>query len=423
MAKFYLETYGCKLNQADSEMIQGLMLDKFEKSSPDEADIVIINSCGVIGKTQRKIEKRIKELKKKGKKILLAGCLPLISRKTVDFVDGAIGPHNILKIKKAAEEVLKGKKPIYLQKRKIDKARYCRIKIKPKNSSIVVIPIAEGCLGECSYCAAKIARGKLKSFSIENILKEINLALSLGFKEIHLTSQDSGCFGLDRGRYELPKLLKEISKIKGEFRVRLGMGNPQHFKNILKPLISIYKSEKFYKYLHIPVQSGSDKVLQDMKRRYRVKDFIKVIEEFREHFPEMMIVTDIIVGYPTEAEIEFQKTINLIEKIKPRIVNITKFSKRPETEAFKLKDLPDKVKTERSRILSEICEKIKIEDSKKFVGRIEKVLITKKGKNNTLLARPSHFRAVILEEGKVGEFLEAKIIKAKPNYLIGKVVQ
>jgi len=136
-----------------------------------------------------------------------------------------------------------------------------------------------------------------------------------------------------------------------------------------------------------------------------------------------MLVTDIIVGYPTETEEDFKKTVDLIKRASPRIVNITKFSRREKTEAGLLKDLPDRIKTERSRFLNKLCLKIKEEDSKRFVGREEKVLVVKEGKNNTFLARPIHFRAIILKNAKIGNFLRVKIKKAKPNYLIGEVMQ
>jgi len=423
MRKFFLITYGCKLNQADSEIIYGILSKKFQPSSEDEADFVVINSCGVIEKTQRKIERKIRVLKKKHKKIILAGCLPLISEKIVDQVDGVIGPQNILEIQEVVKQVLEGQKPVYLDKIPIDKAKLCSLKKRTSLTATAIIPIAEGCLGECAYCATKFARGKLYSFSQESILKEIKKALLEGFKEIHLTSQDIACFGLDRGKYELPQLLKKIIEIPGRFCVRIGMGNPQHFKRILNPLLSLYASPKIYKYLHIPVQSGSDRVLKEMKRGYKTKDFLKIVEAFKKRFPDLMLVTDIIVGYPTETKDDFKKTVDLIKEVSPRIVNITKFSKREKTEASLLKDLPDRIKTERSRFLNRLSLKIKEKDSKRFVGREEKVLVTREGKNNTFLARPPHFRAIILKNAKIGDFLRVKIKEAKPNYLIGEVMQ
>jgi len=420
--KFYLETYGCKLNQADSDLIRGVLTKDFRETSEKEADVVVINSCGVIEKTERKILTRIKELKRKRKRVILTGCLPLISPKIHKIVDGVVSPTAILQIDKVVKEVLKGKQSIKISTRKIDKSRYCRLKKRTNNSCVAIVPIAEGCLGNCTYCATKLARGKLKSFSQRHILQEIELVLSLGFKEIHLTSQDLGCFGLDRKKLELPELLQKIIQIPGDFRVRLGMANPQYVKKILKPLIKCLKSEKIYTYLHIPVQSGSNTILKLMKRGYEVKDFENIVKELRKHFKDIMIVTDIIVGFPYETEKDFQQSIGLIQKIRPSIVNITKYSARPGTEASQFKDFPDRIKTERSRILNKICDDIKRKEQKKFLNKEFKALIAQAGKNNTLIARLPNFKAVILKEGKIGEFTKVRITDFEINYLIGKIL-
>jgi len=409
------------LNQADSELIKGILKEKFEKaSSEDEADFIIINSCGVIEKTERKILKRILQLKKKKKKVVLAGCLGLISKSSLKLVDGAISPQSILKIKKVCEEVLKGKKSFFLSKRKFEKPKFCFLKERDKNSITGLVAISEGCVGECSFCATKIARGALQSYKIEHILKEITLLLSLGFKEIHLTSQDCGCYGLDRGRLELPLLLKEILKIKGDFRVRVGMMNPIFFKKMLKEIIPLFKSEKIYKFFHLPLQSGSDKILRLMKRPYKVKDFEEIVEVINKNFDDFLLSTDILVGFPGETEEDFEKTKEIVQKTKPTIVNITKFSKRKGTPAFKLNDLEDKIKTERSRILFEISKNLNLKRNKKFLGKEFNVLISKKGKNNTFIARPLSFRAVILKKGKLGEEKRVRIVDFSHNFLVGK---
>ncbi len=421
--KFFLQTYGCKLNQADSEIIRGILLKKFQEASEKEADFVVINSCGVIQKTENKIVRKIKSLKKNKKKIILAGCLPLINPEIMDMVEGVIGPEDLLKINEVALEILRGKKVIKISKRKINKAKYYSYRVIDKDSCVAIVPISEGCMGNCSYCATKFARKKLKSYKIEDILEEINYFLDAGAKEIHLTSQDLGCFGLDRGSLELSKLLKGILKINKEFRIRLGMANPSYIKLIIKPLISILKEEKIYKYLHIPVQSGSDKILRLMKRGYRADDFREMVSLLRREIPEITIVTDFIVGFPQETGEDFQKSVQLIKETKPNIINITKFSPRKNTEASKLKDLPERVKTERSRFLNLISQEIKTKDQKKYLGRIfKKILIAQKGKDNTLIARLPNFKAVILKNGKVGEWVDVKIVDWRENYLLGEIV-
>jgi MiaB-like tRNA modifying enzyme len=421
MKKFYLETYGCKLNRADSDLMREILSKEFIQASEKEADFVVLNSCGVVEKTERKIIKKILNLKKKGKKIILAGCLPLISPKiSKKLVNGILGPTNILSLPIVAKRVLSGKKSIFLKPKKIDKAKFHCLKEKRENSNCTkIIPISEGCLGNCSFCATKFARGKLKSFEVENILNAIKNALSSGFKEIQLTSQDLAIYGLDRGKFLLPKLLKEISKIKGDFKVRLGMMDPFWAKKIFKDLISILKNERFYKFLHLPLESGDDEILKKMRRLYKVKDFLALVKKFRENFKESLFATDIICGFPGEDEKSFKKTLNLIKNIKPEILHVFRFSMRPKTEAAGFEDLPVKIKKERSRILAKIWQKINLEKNKRFLGKEFLVLITEK-RENSFLARTNSYRAVILKDGKVGDWQKVKIIKVKPNYLIGK---
>ncbi len=421
--KFFLQTYGCKSNQADSEIIRGVLLKKFQEVSEKEADFVVINSCGVIQKTENKIIRKIKSLKKNKKKIILAGCLPLINSKVKDMVEGVIGPEDLLRINEVALEILREKKTIKISKRKINKAKCYPQRAIDKNSCVAIVPISEGCMGNCSYCATKFARGKLKSYKIEDILKEIQYFLERGVKEIHLTSQDLGCFGLDRKSLELPMLLNEILKIDKEFKIRLGMANPSFVKPIIKPLINILKKEKVYKYLHIPVQSGSDKILRLMKRGYRADDFREMVFLLRREIPEITIVTDFIAGFPQETGEDFQESVKLIKETKPNIINITKFSPRKNTEASKLKDLPERIKTERSRFLNLISEKIKLDDQNKYLGKtFKKILIAKEGKYSTLIARLPNFKAVILKNGKLGEWVDVKIVGYRDNYLLGEIV-
>jgi threonylcarbamoyladenosine tRNA methylthiotransferase CDKAL1 len=423
MKKFYLETYGCKLNQSDSDLIRGILSKKFkEVFFPKEADFIVINSCGVVEKTERKIIKRIKSFK--NKKIILTGCLPLIlpeiSRK---IALGLLGPQNILSIEKAADNILRGKKFFEVLKKETDKSEYCFLKKRKDNEISAIVSIGEGCLGNCNYCAAKYARGRLKSFKIKNILKEIEILVKLGYKEIQLTSQDSSVFGLDKGKYLLPELLKKICKIKGNFKIRVGMMNPGSAKIILKDLIPIFKSEKIYKFLHLPLQSGEDKVLKLMNRSYKTGDFLKIINEFKKNFKNFLIATDVIVGYPGEDEKAFLKTVRIIDEIKPEILHIFRFSKRKNTLAERIKDFPDKIKKERSRILTGVFYKNNLKENEKFLGKIIPVLVTERRKNNTFLARTNSFRAVVLKKVEPGEILKVRISGFKKNFLIGKKIR
>ncbi len=415
--KVAIETYGCTANQADSDIMRGLISRHFELSSVENADVVVLNSCGVIDFTERKIIRRMIELKNKGKKVVLAGCLTRISKEALGLADSAISPDNLDMVVDAILSALNGRK-LYTERRFIDKAELSSLKCRLRNNAIAIVSISEGCLGSCSFCATKLARGELRSFSMEKIVEEVDSAVKNGFREIQLTSQDTGAYGLDKGKAMLPELLRKISEIEGEFRVRVGMMNPQHAVRILDELIEAYGSEKIYKFLHIPVQSGDNRVLEDMKRNHTVEDYVEVVEAFRKSFDDVLISTDIIVGFPTETEESFWKSYELIKETRPDIVNITRFSPRKGTPAAKLKDVPGWVKKERSRILTNLMREIGLENNRRFIGKVARVLVTKEGKNGKNLARLDSYRAVATE-GKVGEFIEVKIKDCRFNYLVG----
>ena len=419
--KVYIETYGCTMNQADSDIMRGLLSREYAfADSADNADVVIVNTCGVIGFTERKILRRIEEIKRMGKKVIAAGCLARIARKRLEMADALVSPDNVHRIGEAVKAVLNGKRVEIINVSKVDKAEISGVKCRLNENAIAIVSISEGCLGNCSYCATKIARGRLRSFSIEKIVEEVKRVVEMGYREIQLTSQDTGAYGKDKG-YRLPDLLEKIAEIEGDFRVRVGMMNPQHAMEILDDLIEAFKSEKIYKFLHLPVQSGDNKILMDMRRNHTVEDFEEVVRAFRKAFDDVLLSTDVIVGFPTESEESFEKTVELVKRVKPDIVNITRFSPREGTLAAKLKDIPDWIKKERSRRLTKICEEIGLENNLRFVGKKMRVLVTKRGKNETLLARADSYRPVVLEEGRIGEFYKAKVVDAKFNYLVGEL--
>jgi len=411
-----IETYGCTMNQADSDIMRGLISKYFELSDVENADVVVINSCGVIEYTERKIIRRMKELKSLGKKIVLAGCLSRISKEAVELADSVVSPDNLDKI---VDAINSNSKVLFVERRSIDKAKLHDVKCRLRENAIAIVSISEGCLGSCSFCATRIARGRLKSFSIDAIVNEVKKAVEMGFKEIQLTSQDTGAYGLDMGEYKLPELLNRISKIDGDFRVRVGMMNPHHAAKILDDLINSFSNDKIYKFIHVPVQSGDNKVLEHMKRNHTVEDFVEVVDRFRKEFDDVMVSTDIIVGYPTESEESFWKSYELIKNVKPDIVNITRFSPRPNTPASKLRDIPGWIKKERSRILTKLCREIGYENNKKFIGKRFRVLITKHGKNGTMLSRTNSYRPVVTT-GELGRFKDVEIIDCTFNYLISK---
>jgi MiaB-like tRNA modifying enzyme len=281
----------------------------------------------------------------------------------------------------------------------------------------LIVPIAEGCLGNCSYCATKIARKNLVSFSSEKIVEKIKSSKA---KEIQLTSQDLSVYGMEKGNQGLVPLLKEVVKIERDFKIKLGMMNPGYTIKMMDELLDIFESDKVYKFIHLPLQSGSNDLLKKMNRTYLSEDFIKISESFRKRFKETIIATDIIVGHPLETEGDFEKTVKVLKKIKPEVVHIFKFSRRKGTEDFLLRDLPDRIKKDRSRVLTSLCQEINLERNKKYLNKSLEVLVVDEKKNN-YLARTNSGRAVILKKGEIGQHYKVKIIDYRWNYLIGKI--
>lgn len=407
------------MNQADTDIMRGILSNKHEIVSLDEAELSIINSCGVIEYTERKILKRIKELKK-NRKVILAGCLPRIAGKEViERVDSAIGT-NVYDIKKAVDAALRNEKLAIVKKSDADKSEFRCVKKRLRRNAIAIFPIAEGCLGKCAFCATKFARGGLRSYSLQNLVQEVEEAVKSGYREIQLTAQDTGIYGMDGKNYRIYDLLNAIDRIEGDFRVRVGMMNPGNALKIVDELMSSFSSTKTYKFLHVPVQSGDNRVLRDMNRDHSVEDFVELVSQFRKNFRDSVISTDIIVGFPSENDEAFWRSYELLREVKPEIVNITRYSERKRTKAAKFKDMPDWIKKERSRKLTELCRKISYRINSKFKGSNQRVLITKNGKNGTLLSRTDSYRPVILESGNIGEFCNVRIVDFSGTFLKGE---
>lgn len=411
-------TYGCTMNQGDTEIIKALLDGEVKEGGlgSEGKDIAIINSCAVIGITQRKILRNIKALKEKGKKVIVTGCLPAIIRDELEIAgaDSIIGARSLASFPGALISMNYGDFRQYLEADGLIKAG---IPKKREPGIIARIPIAEGCLGACSYCCTRFARGRLRSFPAKAIVREVEEAIGQGYREIELTAQDTGVYGKDIGM-RLPELLVRICNIPGDFRIRVGMMNPQFALEILEDLIESFNHEKVYKFIHVPVQSGDDRVLEDMNRGHSAEDFRKIAEGFRTEFPDITISTDIIVGYPTETREDFNKSLELIKDIRPDVLNITRYSPRPHTPAEKLKDTLERTKKERSRELARLKEEFGEKDNRRFIGKKMRVLIVENGKNGTMVGRADNYKQVIVEEGKLGEFIDGIITDSTSNYLL-----
>lgn len=325
--KIFIKTYGCQANINDSELLAGKLIGEGHQivDSEEKADKIIVNTCSVKNKTQSKIIHYISEYQN-SKEIEVGGCLVKTIDLTKKFNVKVIDTINVSKLNKP---------------------------ILRNSNDIGIIQISQGCLNSCTFCATKLARGILKSYRIGDIKRAFESAIENDIKTIYLTSQDNGCYGFDI-KTNLPDLLKKLLTVEGEYKIRIGMMNPWHLRKIIKSLVEVYKNSKIQPFIHIPVQSGSDKVLKEMKRIHTVAEFRAAVKLFRKEIPDIDIATDIIVGFPSESEDDFQETYNLISEIKPEIVNISGYSSRPKTKAANMKQLPSEVIKERTKKLNDL---------------------------------------------------------------------
>ncbi|MFW9799744.1 MAG: tRNA (N(6)-L-threonylcarbamoyladenosine(37)-C(2))-methylthiotransferase [Candidatus Thorarchaeota archaeon] len=423
--RFYLETYGCSLNKSDSDIIVGHLsslgaerVDKIEN-----ANLVILNSCGVKEPTEDRIVHRLEELSRQSAPVVIAGCLPRISinrvKSAIPEFAALLGPQSIESLGPIVERVLHGERGIiHLDSDSSSKLSFFE---GPPSSVICTVPICEGCLGSCAYCAVRFARGDVRSYSISEISRVVDRCVHLGYREIRLTSQDAGVFGHDTGE-TLPALLTTLDLIEGPHILRLGMFNPNLVIDSIGHLTEIMASNHYFKFFHIPLQSGSDYVLDRMERQYSTKDWIGIVNKVTRRFPKATVATDIIVGFPGETEVDFESTIALLERVKPSIVNISKYGDRPGTRASKSKEKVDtSVKKERSRKLSSFVSKMIAQHNESWIGWTGPVLVTEPGSKGGVVCRNFAYKpVVILEDLQYGDYVNVEVTSAQRTHLIAQ---
>jgi threonylcarbamoyladenosine tRNA methylthiotransferase CDKAL1 len=360
--KVWIEAYGCSASMADSEMISGLLkgagYEIATKKSQSALNLIV--TCSVKDTTEHRMVSRIRTMTKSGKPLIVAGCLPKADRAKVESVNSSaslLGPNCIDKAPDAVRLALSGGRLVALSDSPLDKVNIPRVRLNPL---ISIVEIASGCMSECTFCQTKIAKGWLRSYRIGDIVRQIKSDIESGCKEVWLSSTDNGCYGRDIDT-NLVELLKACCSIEGNFKIRVGMMNPMYLPAILDRMVNLFcENDKLFKFLHIPVQSGSDRVLKKMKRGHTSKTFMEAVEAFRSKIPEMTISTDIIVGFPSETEDDFKETVDLVERSQPDIVNISRYAARPGTKAYGWKGMrvSSQVSKERSECMHALTRRI-----------------------------------------------------------------
>lgn len=403
--RVYIETYGCALNKGDSSIMRTVLARRGHSivDSIGEADVIIINTCTVRYDTEQKMVKRIRELRsyssRYGKKLIVAGCMakaqPYLVAKIAPEAS-LVSPQNASRIWVAVES------PERVVMLDGGRDRAC-IGLWLEGR-IAVIPIQEGCLGDCSFCIVKHARRSIVSYPIEVIVDTAKKLVDNGAVEVELTGQDTSTYGIDLyGKQVLPELLRKLVKVEGDFMIRIGMTNPDTLRNIIDDLTDAMKHPKVYKFMHIPVQSGSNKVLRIMRRRYSVEEFIEIVETLRKKIPGVTIATDIIVGHPGETEDDFKQTIELLKRVEPERVHIAQYSTRPNTLAARLPQVDTKTKKRRVLKILKVVEEIGLKKNKEFIGSTARVLLVENTKPYPTARLYNYTPVVITNMRGIGE--------------------
>ena len=386
-----IETYGCRYNFGDSAKLAEILKHQgcTITDSAEDADAVVVNTCTVVGPTERKMLKRLSALS--DRELYVTGCMPVVQKEAILSV---------------CDPVIIPPEAIHDMYRHLGTVA---------GGGVGIVQLAQGCNGSCTYCITRFARGPLRSFPVHEILRQVQAHIAAGAAEIQVTAQDVSSYGMDRGG-SLAGLLTDAGKIPGNYRIRVGMMNPATVLEDLDRIVESFSCEHIFTFVHLPVQSGSDGVLERMGRRYSVEEFCEIVAAFRKRYPDITIATDMIVGFCGETDDEFAQSLDLIRKIRPNKVNVTRYSKRPFTPLSKEKDFPDSVKKDRSRLLLACSEEIYAGINSAYLGKEVPFIVTESVRKGSVMARSPTYQGIVINEDLPCGYLGRAILKKDRKY-------
>lgn len=432
----HVHSYGCQQNVSDGEKIKGILalMGYGFCDSPDGADLVIYNTCAVRENAEDRVFGNVGELKHKKRMnpdmiIGLCGCMmqqPHIAekiRKSYPQVDMVFGTHVIQKIPEIMFATIKGKKRIF----NIDDTNNEIVEgvpIRRDKTYKAWLPIMYGCNNFCTYCVVPYVRGRERSRKVEDIIGEFTSLVEQGYKEITLLGQNVNSYGEGQG-VNFATLLRKLNDIEGVFRIRFMSSHPKDASFEL--IDAIADCSKVCKHFHLPIQSGSDNVLEMMNRRYTVEQYMTLVEYARSKVPDIAFTSDIIVGFPSETREDFMQTVELVKKVRFDSIFSFIYSKREGTKAAQMKDDVDDF--EKGRWFMELLatqKKIGIEKYKECIGKTFTLLVDGEGKTGSeyLTGRNEFYMIVdfVGDKSLIGKFVDVKITKALNWALLGELV-
>ena len=440
--KVFVRTFGCQMNDADSEVMERLLEKEGygKNNSPEGADVMILNTCSVRHHAEDRALSYLAALKRVREEnpstvFVLAGCVAqrLKSKifEKIPFVNIVLGTDNILELPKLIKRAIEKPKERFLATEikgdlpRLAKGFWSSLAYGCARSSELtgLVTIMRGCDNFCSYCIVPYVRGRERSRPVKDIVSEVKEKVARGCKEITLLGQNVNSYrfnGLD-----FADLLREVEKVDGLERIRFITSHP---KDVSEKLINtIGDSSKICEHLHLPAQSGSNRILEGMNRRYTREQYLELIDKLRMEIPKISITTDLMVGFPREKKEDFEDTLRLVQDVEFDAAFTFKYSTRPGTQAAKEKDdVPLEVKKERLAKLNELCEKMALEKNRRLMGKVEEVMVERLArKEKKLVGRTRGNKTVFFSgDGKsIGKLLPVEIEKAYTWSLFGRVME
>ena len=432
--KYYITTMGCQLNENDSEklagIVEGMGFEKTEKL--EEADLVIYNTCCVRENAEERLFGKLGELKKqkeeKGTIIAIGGCMmqePAMLekiKKSYNYTDIVFGTHTLHKFEEDLKKVLENGKKVR-DVIDIDGEVIEDLPIKRNDNFKASVTIMYGCNNFCSYCIVPYVRGRERSREPEKILEEVEMLAKEGYKEITLLGQNVNSYN-GRENYKFANLLNDVCKIDGIERVRFISPHPKDFTDDV--IEAIANNPKIARVLHLPLQSGSSAVLKKMNRKYTKEQYLELVDKIKTRIPDVVLSTDIIVGFPGETEEDFEDTLDVVGKVNYEQVFMFIYSRREGTVADKMENqIPEEIKHKRFDRLKELFDSRVSENNQKYIGTTQKILVDGYSKNDkeTLTGRTDTNKVVNFKgnEELIGKMINIKITEEHKWYLTGEL--
>ena len=417
--RVYVESYGCSQNQGEGAALARDLASRGHELAPAPAgaDVGVLVTCGVIGPTESRMVRRWQALSARLPRVVVTGCLvPL----RTDLLTGpGRGRTTFVPIREQAHL------PALLDAWSVDAplaepnmAEGSDRATPPVTEEVI---IAQGCTSGCTYCFSRLARGRLSSVPSETVVARVREAVARGVREIRLTALDTAAWGNDRpGTPTLAGLLRAVCEVPGDFRVRVGMMSPQSLEPCRDDYLAALAEGKAYHFLHLPVQSGSDRILEAMRRGYSAEQFRRQVAAARSRLPDLHLATDVIVGFPGETEEDHRATEELLESVGPETVNVTRFSPRPGTPAARLPPLSPRVAKRRSRSVAALRQRIARARLERWIGERVVGRVLEAGPGGSSVARMANYLPVVLDrQPPLGTEVELRVDGARSTYLLG----